>query len=630
MFIIGTAGHIDHGKSSVIIRLTGINPDRLPEEKSRGMTIDLGFAYYDTDSGQRVGIVDVPGHERFVRNMIAGAGGIDAVLMIVAADDGWMPQSQEHLQIIRLLGIKYGLIILTKIDLAETSWADLVADDIRQKVKGTFLEDAPIIRVSSETGEGFERLKKEIESLASNIISREDIAKPRLYADRSFIIQGIGGIVTGTLRGGSLSVGQEVAVFPSRMKGKVRSIQSHNIDVQKAEPGQRTATGFTGIDKKYLERGSVVSLPGIVEKYPEKPVFALHLEMVGESPIIVEDRRKLLMVLGTTETEGEVRLFSETPLTPGQSGIVFFKPFEPVMGFVGDHFIVRLPTPAETVGGGRILDIIDDFPRKKDWPEFEYLNRREKLELAGLIESELRKKKFVKLPDDFLFSCFEDEVISEYIQKISVEGRLESFAGAYYDKEAISALNSTVLKAMKGKFREAPHLDGLPIDEIQAAVDLSPAELNMVLEYASAKEEIVKKGNRYDLAGRGLDIKGGLKKAADQIEADLLKDMYSPPRLSEIVGIGKEFSDAVNYLLKAGIAVKADADIVFHRQAWDKIVGEIKSLFDKNGKFMVGDLRDRLGTTRKYIVPILEETDRLKITRRDGDYRVKGENYDKA
>jgi len=628
MFIIGTAGHIDHGKSSIIIRLTGIDPDRLPEEKNRGMTIDLGFAYFDTTEGKRIGIVDVPGHERFVRNMIAGAGGIDAVLMVVAADDGWMPQSQEHLQITRLLGVKYGIIALSKIDLVEPSWAELVAEDIKDKVRGTFLESAPIVRVSSETGEGFDRLKKEVETLAQKMAEREDIGKPRLYCDRSFVIQGIGGIVTGTLRGGAMSVGQEVAVYPNRRKGKVRSIQSHNEDVGTAEPGQRTAIGFTGIDREYLGRGVVVSNQKIVGAYPDDPVFAMQLELISESPIIVEDRRRLLLIVGTTEIEGEVRLYDDEPITPGQAALIYFKPFDPIMAFVGDRYIVRLPTPTVTVGGGMVLDILDRFPRKKEQENFRYLEKRLELSPENLITSELEKKKHIRLPDDFHFSDFCDSDLESRVKKMESEGVLEKFAGKYFDKELIKKTGSKIIANVEKMLALEPHRDGLPIDIIQDISGFSPDELDTYLEYLSASGKVIKKGNRYDLPERKLEVKGELKRLADTIEKELLADRFSPPRLSEISRKGKAYNDAVRFLINAGIVVNIGNDIVFHKEAWDEIIDRMRDLLNSRGEFAVGDLRDRLNTTRKYIVPILEETDRIGITLRDGDRRIKGEHFE--
>ncbi|MCX6830468.1 MAG: selenocysteine-specific translation elongation factor, partial [candidate division Zixibacteria bacterium] len=298
MFVIGTAGHIDHGKSSLIIRLTGIDPDRLPEEKQRGMTIDLGFAWYDTEGGKRIGIVDVPGHERFVRNMIAGAGGIDAVILVVAADDGWMPQSQEHLQITRLLGIKCGIVAISKIDLVEKSWVDLVEEDLRDKLRGTFLENAPLVKLSSVTGEGIEELRDQIEILAKKIVEREDIGRPRLYVDRSFVLSGMGGVATGTLRDGLLKVGQEVAVFPAKRHGKIRTLHSHNQQVDIASPGQRTAVSLTGIDKEYLIRGGVISLPNLVDNFHTEGALALSVSLIPESAVSLEDRRRVLLILG--------------------------------------------------------------------------------------------------------------------------------------------------------------------------------------------------------------------------------------------------------------------------------------------------------------------------------------------
>lgn len=628
MFIIGTAGHIDHGKSSIIMRLTGIDPDRLPEEKNRGMTIDLGFAYYDTGSGQRIGIVDVPGHERFVRNMIAGAGGIDAVMLVIASDDGWMPQSLEHFQIVKLLGIKYGIIALTKTDLAESSWTDLVEEDIRDKVGGTFLEKAPIVRVSSETGEGFDRLREEIEKLSQEIVVREDIGKPRLYCDRSFVLKGIGGVVTGTLKGGGLRTAQEVAVFPSRTKGKIRSIQSHNKDVDRAEPGQRTAVGFTGIEKENLVRGGVVSTIPIVNNYPDCQVFAIDLKLLDNSPVIVEDRRRLLMIVGTTEIEGEIRLFGDIPITPGNSGLIFFKPFEPVMSFIGDRCIMRLPTPQVTVGGGVLLDIIEEFPRKKELASYNYLQERRELTPENLIESELHKKSYVVLPDDFRFTVFDDMGLKDIFENAVKEGKVEPYSGKYLDGIAVGEISKKIVRGMKRAFEREPHLNGLSLDMMTELSGLKPSRLEFYLDYLTDKKEIVKKGNRFDLAGRTLEIKGALKEAADKIEKALLAEPFAPPRLSELTEKGKESEQAMHYLLNSGAVYRAGKDIVFHAEAWVKLISGIRELINKKGEITVADIRDAFKTTRKYAVPILEECDRIGMTERNGDSRTRGDKFE--
>ncbi|MEA3296866.1 MAG: selenocysteine-specific translation elongation factor, partial [candidate division Zixibacteria bacterium] len=257
MLVIGTAGHIDHGKSAVVKRLTGTDTDRLPEEKVRGMTIDLGFAFRQTDSGDGIAFVDVPGHERFVRNMIDGAGGIDAVMLVVAADDGWMPQTQEHFQIVRLLGIENGLIVINKTDLVESDWLDLLEEDIRDKVKDSPLANAPIFRLSAETGSGCDKLQNYLDSLSGRLTFQRDISKARLYIDRSFVLPGIGGVVTGTLRGGALATGRTVSIWPAMTTARIRSLRANNCDVEKALPGQRTAVSLTGVDKNLLVRGGV-------------------------------------------------------------------------------------------------------------------------------------------------------------------------------------------------------------------------------------------------------------------------------------------------------------------------------------------------------------------------------------
>ena len=376
MIVIGTAGHIDHGKSAIVKRLTGTDPDRLPEEKARGMTIDLGFAFYRTPSGDVIAFVDVPGHERFVKNMISGVGGIDVAMLVVAADDGWMPQSQEHFQVVRLLGISSGLIVINKIDLVDNEWLELLQQDIENKVRGSFLENAPLFPVSAETGEGFESLRDYLNNLTPRVAVRNVTGTTRMYIDRSFIRAGIGGVVTGTLRGGTLSTGQTVSVWPSMTTGKIRSLQSNNQDVPEANPGQRTAVSLTGIDKNLLVRGGVISDRLDLEVFKRHPVLALAMELIPEAPVILNDRRRILLIVGTTEMEGEIRFLDRHQLTPGEKGIVFFKPDDPIFGLIGDHFIARLPTPMVTLGGGRILDHLEHLPRRKQALSYEYLNLR--------------------------------------------------------------------------------------------------------------------------------------------------------------------------------------------------------------------------------------------------------------
>jgi selenocysteine-specific elongation factor len=627
MFVIGTAGHIDHGKSAIITRLTGVDPDRLPEEKRRGMTIDLGFGWYDTPHGKRIGIIDVPGHERFVRNMIAGAGGIDAVILVVAADDGWMPQSQEHLQIIRLLGIKYGLIAISKIDLVERSWVDMVEDDLRSKLKGTFLEDAPVIRLSSATGEGFDQLKNEIDRLAERIVKREDIGKPRLYIDRSFVLPGMGGVATGTLRDGQLRVGQQVAIFPARRVGKIRTLQSHNEQVEISYPGQRTAVSLTGLDKIYLQRGGVISLPEIVNGYPADAVLALSVSLLAESQIAIEDKRKLLMVLGTSETEGETRLFEDNPIAPGEEGIIFFRPYDPLLAFIGDRFILRLPTPPVTIGGGAVLAILNQMPHRKNFEHYRYLRQRVNLKIESLIESELIGSLFIDKERDFIYTQYSAEAIDTGINNMMKEGTLGIHNGRYYRPEPIRIAIDNMLLMMHSFFEERPHIDGLAIGEIARLVHRSDSSIEAVVQMALDEGRLIRKKNRYDLPGRLITISGELKEVATALEKEWLLGGFMPLSIGILIGEDRKRKEAFDYLVNAGTIVKIGAGLAFHKNKWEEIITVIRSMLDAGATLTVAVLRERLNSSRKFAVPILEETDRLKITERQGDIRVKGEAY---
>jgi len=628
MFVIGTAGHIDHGKSSIIIRLTGIDPDRLPEEKERGMTIDIGFAWYDTPDQKRIGIIDVPGHERFIRNMIAGAGGIDAVVLVIAADDGWMPQSREHLQIAELLGVKYGIVALSKIDIVEKNWVDLVEDDIRDKLKGTFLKDAPIIRLSSETGEGFEKLKAQINTLSQKVIVREDIAKPRLYIDRSFVLAGMGGVVAGTLRGGRFKIGQEVAVFPACRVGRVRTMQSHNQQIEEALPGQRTSISLTGIDKDYLSRGAVITSPEIIDDYPDNGMLALSVSLIPESHISLTDRRKLLMILGTTEVEGEIRTFDNETISPGGNGIVFFKPYEPVLSFIGDRCIFRLPTPQLTIGGGSVLDMIDRFPRKKDIPKYDYLKDRVDLTPEILIVTELTNKFFVDKKKDFVRCNYSQSTIDNAVDSMIRQSKLDEYNGGYYLSENINPIINHIQLSIKDYLDVRPHLDGLPIDIIADKSGYSARNLETLLGLMCYRGLLVKKGNRFDLAGRIVSVKGEIKMAVDSIEKRLLKGGFNPPAIKELLSDNEVDREALDFLIVSRRAVKIGINLVFHVDKWDEILQAIRTIIEKNENLTVAVLREKLDSSRKYIIPILEETDRLKITMRDGDVRIKGERYE--
>ena len=352
MHVLGTAGHVDHGKSTLVKALTGIDPDRLPEEKERGLTIELGFAWFETEAGP-LGVVDVPGHEKFVRTMVSGAGGIDIVLLVVAADDGWMPQTQEHLDILRLLEVRSGIVVITKCSLAEPTWIGLVEDDIRAKTRGTFLEGAPVVRTDALSGKGLDELKSSIARVQRDTTEREDRGRGRLAIDRVFTMAGQGTVVTGTLRDGSFAREQKLQLFPPNLTVRIRSLQTHKHELEHASPGSRVAVNLAGVEKDQVGRGMWL----YVDSPCQLPHFVgVELTMVPVIPLTIKHGTALLVIHGTTEVEARLHLPTTSPLAAGARAVAQLELRDPMAGRFGDRFIVRLPTPPVTVAGGRLLE----------------------------------------------------------------------------------------------------------------------------------------------------------------------------------------------------------------------------------------------------------------------------------
>ncbi|MFZ5980590.1 MAG: selenocysteine-specific translation elongation factor [Candidatus Zixiibacteriota bacterium] len=628
MIVIGTAGHIDHGKTAVVKRLTGTDPDRLPEEKKRGMTIDLGFAFYTTPANDELAFVDVPGHERFVKNMIAGVGGIDVVMLVIAADDGWMPQSQEHFQIVRLLDLRYGLIVINKIDMVEPDWLELLQHEIKQKVAGSFLENAPIFKVSAQTGAGFDALTEYLNEISGKIASRRNIDKARLYIDRSFIQAGIGGVVTGTLRGGTLEIGQSVTVWPSMTVGRVRTLHSRNKPVEKAYPSQRTAVSFTGIDKEYLVRGGVVSTDRDLSFFRRNQVFALAVELLPETIISIDDRRKVLVIVGTSEVEGELRMYDRKQLNPGERGLVFFKPDRPLLAFVGDNYIMRLVTPMVTLGGGKVLDLLERFPRRKQLDRFVYLNNRVDFSLDSLLVSEFQKNILQEITGLLDYANYSRTEIAATVETLVKTRRLGKFGRYVYHQEHLESVVAKLKSALLEFLREKPHLKGLSAEEITRLSGLSDTTAHALIEFLVQKEELVKEQELYNLPGRGMSLKGVIRQAHDSIMQSLREQPYGPPTLASLAAGGKVHQNAIKYIIDTGEACKCGGDFLFLSEVWREIITFIKKKLNTDSRLTVPELRDRFGFTRKYVIPVLEETDRQGLTCREGDVRVKGDKFD--
>ena len=420
MFVFGTAGHIDHGKTALIYALTSIDTDRLPEEKERGMTIDLGFAWMKLPSGENVGIVDVPGHESLIKNMIAGATGIDAVILVVDANEGWMPQTEEHFQILELLDIKYGIITITKIDLVDQTRINLVEKQIKERLKNTALSDAPILKVSTVKNIGIDQIKLVIQNLIPRMKSKRDVGKPRLYIDRVFNIKGSGTVVTGTLIGGTLHQGMEVTIFPSYKKARLRSLQTYKEKTENAFPGSRVALNLVGMEKNELHRGDIVF--GSKQIKASKNIDVQIQLLPQLKKYALTNRSELFFFTGTKEILAKVILEQKEYFNSGETGFAQLRFKEPLATYLGDHFILRIPSPPKTIGGGLIVDPLAHKHHFKDKDILHFFQERIKFDLRELVLTELKMNIFIKKDNLLINSNYTDSEIREVVESLKKKG----------------------------------------------------------------------------------------------------------------------------------------------------------------------------------------------------------------
>ncbi|MCG2820512.1 MAG: selenocysteine-specific translation elongation factor, partial [Candidatus Atribacteria bacterium] len=422
MFVFGTAGHIDHGKTALIYALTSIDTDRLPEEKERGMTIDLGFAWIKLPSGETVGIVDVPGHENFIKNMIAGATGIDAVILVVDANEGWMPQTEEHFQIIDLLDIKYGIIAITKIDLADQARINFVEKQIKEKLKNTAFSNAPTVKVSTVNNLGIDQIKLAIQDLIPRMKPKRDIGKPRLSIDRVFNIKGSGTVVTGTLIGGTLQQGMEVTIFPSYKKTRLRNLQTYKEKTEKVFPGSRAALNLVGMEKNELHRGDIVF--GTKQIKASKNIDVRIQLLPQLKKYALTNRAELFFFTGTKETLVKVILGQKECFKPGETGFAQLRFKEPLATYLGDRFILRIPSPSKTIGGGLIVDPLAHKHHFKDKDILHFLQKRINFDLRELVLTELKKNISIKKDNLLINSNYTDSEIREVVESLKKQGEI--------------------------------------------------------------------------------------------------------------------------------------------------------------------------------------------------------------
>ena len=616
--ILGTAGHIDHGKSALVKALTGIDPDRLKEEKERGITIDLGFADLSYPDGLTIGIVDVPGHERLVRNMLAGAGGIDLVLLVIAADEGIMPQSREHLYICNLLKIKSGLIAITKADLAESEWIELMKDEVKDFVKGTFLEGVSIVPVSSKTMFNIDLLKDEIRAVALKVEPKPVKGLFRLPIDRVFTLKGFGTVVTGTAVSGNISVDDPVEILPSNIKSKVRGLHSHGKPIQTAYAGQRVAINLQGVEKEELRRGDSVVLPG--RFVPIKTIDG-KVELLRDAPSL-KSKSLVHFHLATSETIARVILYGRNELKPGESCYCQFRLQEPVVSMSGERYIIRRFSPVDTIGGGEVLD--PSPPKRKQKDIVENLMIFEKGSLLEKISLKVQQSGLYGISTMAIEGWIKAETpaIKDLIGKLREKGLIMNIEDVLIHKTLFDVFREKVTQTLKDFHAKNPLKPGMPKEELKVKLNMEPklfTGLITSLKDVVTEKEIV----------RLKTFSTVLSQAEESMKAKIVellqKGGFQPPmkeELSQSLKLDqKHLSDILKLLVKEGTLVRISDSMYLTSSFYNKIIEKLKDFFSKKPEMTVAEFRDILSTTRKYALPILEYLDSIKVTLRVGDIR---------
>lgn len=622
--IIGTAGHVDHGKTALIKALTGIETDRIKEEKKRGITIELGFAYLDLPDGEKAGIIDVPGHEKFVKNMLAGAGGIDLALLVVAADEGFMPQTREHLGILSLLNISEGIIVITKKDMVDEDWLEIVCDEVRQEVQDTFLENAQIIPVSSYTGEGIEQLRQAIFTMIDQKTQIKNLDVPfRIPVDRIFSVEGFGTVITGTLIEGTMKVGDPVTVYPSRIESRIRNLQVHSQDVQEAYAGQRVAVNLAGLKKTDLNKGDVIAVP---DSMHTTMMIDIHLTVLKDCDREIRNATRLHLYHGARDILCKIVLLDRDSVGAGESCYAQLRLEEEIAVKTGDRFVLRFYSPVETIGGGVILDSNPFKHKRNDAAVLESLKLKEGGSDREKISAALRdySARFETLDFLQIQTGIPKEQFDQQINKLikdKVAFRVSDNVVIHTDY--LNRLKDSAVKLLESYHKENPLREGMKKDEFRnklikyediSVVDKITDSLvnRKVLKYvnncvALADFEVQQDNNQQEIENAFLQ--GGFSpESPDQIAA----------RFPKV----KNFKQVLESLVNTGKLVRVEEKILLHADYYNKALTLAKEHVDQNGQITLAEMRDLMGASRKFAVAVLEYWDKRGITKKVGDART--------
>ncbi len=629
--ILGTAGHIDHGKTSLIKALTGIDTDRLKEEKLRGITIELGFAHMDMPGGERLGIVDVPGHEKFVKHMVAGATGIDLVALVIAADEGIMPQTREHMEICELLHVKKGLVVLTKADLVDDlDWLEMVREDVVEFLKGTFLEGSEIIAVSAVTGEGLEDLKKSLARLFAEVESKSSEGPFRLPVDRVFTMRGFGTVITGTSISGRLRIGDPVVIYPNGLKSKVRGIQVHGNDVQEVLPGQRTAVNLQGMERALIERGNVLASAGAL---CPSHMIDIQLELLQSAARPLKHRAKIRFHTGTAEHLATIILLDREELKPGEKTFAQVRLDQPTAVLRGDRFVLRSYSPVFTIGGGAVLH---PLPRKHKGsakrPAAKALEKLFKSSDSDIILWHLQDAGWAGLGEAEL--RIRTNVPQKFLEKM-----LQQFTSArkvvLYDKEnrrlihpdALEEMKSSVTAILADYHSRFPLKAGMPKEEIPALLSkpIDGKLYNFVLRQLVEAAQLAQEMEWVRLTTHKVALSKDEDTIRQKIEKAFRESGLQPPFFREVAsglpGTSKQHQEVLEWMLARGVLVKTKEEIYFHAAAMAELQNRLVAWLREHGEITTPQFKEMTGASRKYTIPLLEYFDAQKVTIRVAEVR---------
>lgn len=630
-FILATAGHVDHGKSALVKALTGTDPDRLPEEKARGITIELGFAHLilDRPNEQRfqIGIIDVPGHEDFVRNMIAGVGSVDLALLVVAADDGWMPQTEEHLQILMYLGVRRAVIALNKSDLGKI---DKMTSQIRDQLRETSFVDSPIVPTSVHTGAGIENLKRALAAEFAMLRAPRDIGKPRLFVDRAFSLHGIGTVVTGTLTGGKLSRGQSVNIQPKDLPGRIRTIQSHGRDLEFVEPAMRTAINLADVEvgagPAGIQRGDVITMVDLATTSATLNVLVERSSRVDRKAAAgrpIKNGSSVYVHHGTSRVSGKITLLEASVVGCGEQAIAQLRLKSPILAFLGDRFVLRDPSEEFTIGGGTVLDPDGDQRNFRSEAQRVLLAARAAApsDVDVCVRSELVCRGVARSKTLLCKSNFGQNETAAAVRRLQNKTEIIAHGEILAHSDKWRDLVQSASRLVDLAHQTHPEQRGLELAELRAALRDQPEDVFDALVSHLCVSGFVRERSAIARRSHRPNLPAQIQAAAEKIRAMLAVKPFDPPARKEIAQ-GRHLQQALRFLIEQGEVVETGTDVVLSREAFNQMKDAIAAFISKNNPATVSELRQALHTSRRIIVPLLEQLDRERFTRRIGDQRT--------